>query len=113
MNPQSNKAQTDEKYKVITYEDNIVFNFTLPEDGKEKQLSKEVTLVWDETLEQFLDTYTNEKSYKVHSFKNEREKNRFIENIENATEEIIDQIDEEISQKMKFGFDYTSPTYED
>ncbi len=91
----------------------IVFNFTLPEDGKENQLSKEVTLVWDDTLENFLETEAKEKSYAIHSFKNERKKNRFIDSIENVTEEIIDQIDEEISQKMKFGFEYTSPTYED
>ncbi|QOP43567.1 hypothetical protein FJR45_06210 [Sulfurimonas sediminis] len=103
----------NEKYEVITYEENIVFNFTLPEDGKENQLSKEVTLVWDDVLEKFLETFTQEKSYTIHLFKHEKEKNRFIENIENVTEEIIDQIDEEISQKMKFGFDYTSPTYED
>ncbi|WP_151900331.1 hypothetical protein [Sulfurimonas hydrogeniphila] len=103
----------NKKYEVITYEENIVFNFTLPEDGKENQLSKEVILVWDDVLEKFLETFTQEKSYTIHSFKNAREKNRFIENIEKVTEEIIDQIDEDISQKMKFGFDYTSPTYED
>lgn len=113
MTTENKTSQSGEKYEVITYEDEIVFNFTLPEDDKENHLSKEVTLVWDDTLEKFFETHTKEKFYKIHSFKNEREKNRFVQNIENATEEVIDQIDEEISQKMKFGFDYTSPTYED
>jgi len=43
----------NKKYEVITYEDTIVFNFTLPEDGKENQLSKEVTpdfLIWTHTF---------------------------------------------------------------
>lgn len=45
--------------------------------------------------------------------KNEKEKDRFISHIENESDEIIDDVQEEISRKMKFSFDYTSPTYED
>ena len=41
------------------------------------------------------------------------EKDKFITNIENEADKIIEEVGEEISQKMKFRFDYTSPTYED
>ncbi|WP_297441745.1 hypothetical protein [Sulfurimonas sp.] len=79
MNSKNKTTTTEKKYEVIAYEDNIVFNFTLPGDDKENQLSKEVTLVWDDTLEKFFETHTKEKPYKIHSFKNEQEKSRLNE----------------------------------
>jgi len=33
--------------------------------------------------------------------------------VEDETENIIDQVSEEISQKTKFGVEYTSPTHDD
>lgn len=102
-----------EKYEVITYEENIVFNYTLPKEEEPQQLEREMTLVWEEDLEKFIETYGDEKSYKIHSFDKERDKNKFVAKVEDENDAIIDQVDEEIAQNMKFGFLYTSPTYED
>lgn len=101
------------KYEVITYEDVIVFNYTLPGEESVEQISRDVTLVWEDTIEKFFEAHTPEKPYTIHSFERERDKEKFIADIENQTEEMIDAVDEEIGQRMKFGHFYTSPTYED
>mgnify|MGYP005849172365 CR=1 FL=1 len=102
-----------EKYEVITYEENVIFNYTLPGEEAPDQLECEMTLVWEEDLDAFLEQFGAQKEYKLHSFLKERDKLRFISKLEDENDSIIDQVDEEISQRMKFGFLYTSPTYED
>jgi hypothetical protein len=102
-----------EKYEVITYEDIAVFNYTLPETDEKEQVEREMTLVWEDTLEKFFEAYNPQKPYKINTFDTEKQKNKFITNIDDENEKIIDEVDEEIGRKMKFGFDYTSPTYED
>lgn len=102
-----------DKYEVITYEDVIVFNYSLPGDEKKEQITREVTLVWEDSLEKFIEAYSSDKPYKINTFEKEKEKNKFINKIEDESEKIIDEVDAEIARKMKFGFDYTSPTYED
>ena len=102
-----------EKYEVITYEDIAVFNYSLPETEEQEQIEREITLVWEDTLEKFFETYTSDKPYKIHSFITQRQKEKFVDAIEAENENIIDEVDEEIGRKMKFSFDYTSPTYED
>ncbi|MDP2076672.1 MAG: hypothetical protein Q8N01_05945 [Sulfuricurvum sp.] len=102
-----------EKYEVITYEDIAVFNYSVPGLEEKEQIDREITLVWEDTLEKFFETYNPDRPYKIHSFDTEKQKNRFISAIDDENEKIIDEVDEEISRKMKFGFDYTSPTYED
>lgn len=101
------------EYEVMSYKDNVVFNYTLPEEETTHQIERELTLVWEDTLEKFFEQYNPQMPYKINSFKNEREKNRFLENMEAENDKIIDDVEEEISRKMKFSFDYTSPTYED
>ena len=102
-----------EKYEVITYKDIVAFNYTLPGEDKQGQISREVTLVWEDTLEKFFEVSKGEKPYKVNSFEKVQAKEWFITSIENETDKIIEEVEEEIAQKMKFGFEYTSPTYED
>lgn len=102
-----------EKYEVITYEDIAVFNYSVPGIEEKEHIEREITLVWEDTLEKFLETYDADRPYKINSFDTEKQKNRFITAIDDENEKIIDEVDEEISRKMKFGFDYTSPTYED
>ena len=102
-----------EKFEVITYEDIAVFNYSLPGTDVKEQIDREITLVWEDTLEKFFETYSAEKPYKINSFDTEKQKNKFIDNIDSENEKIIDDVDEEIGRKMKFAFDYTSPTYED
>ena len=105
--------QISKQYEVMTYEDSVVFNYSLPGEEAIKQITRELTLVWDDTLEKFFEEYNPEKPYKVNSFEKEKEKNKFITDIEDENEKVIDEVEEEISRKMKFSFDYTSPTYED
>lgn len=102
-----------DKYEVITYEDIAVFNYSLPGQEEKEQIEREITLVWEDTLEKFFETYTQEKPYKINSFETEKQKNKLIRDIDDENEKIIDEVDEEIGRKMKFAFDYTSPTYED
>lgn len=113
MNPSDKEMPMSKEYDVITYKDVIAFNFKLPGGDQEDQLEREVVLVWEGTFEEFLEETKKEKPYKISSFKNARAKERFITSIEEETEKIIDKVSEEISQKTKFGFEYTSPTYED
>ena len=102
-----------EKYEVITYEDIAVFNYSVPGVEEKEQIEREITLVWEDTLEKFFEAYNPDRPYKINSFDTEKQKNRFISAIDDDNDKIIDEVDEEISRKMKFGFDYTSPTYED
>ena len=113
MNPDSKELPMSEAYKVISYQDIIVFNYTLPGKDTEDQIDREVILVWEGTLEKFLEMSKSQKPYKIDSFRREQDMNRFITNIENETEKIIDEVEEEISQKMKFVSFFRSPTYED
>ncbi len=113
MNPPDIELPTSTEYDVITYKDTAVFNYTLPGDDKESQIEKEIILVWEGSFEDFLVETNKEKPYKINSFRNERAKERFITNIENEADKMIDEVSEELSQKTKFGFEYTSPTYED
>lgn len=102
-----------ESYEVISYKDDVVFNYTVSGDETVQQLSRELILVWEETLEKFLVEFKPAKPYKISSFKTEKEQKNFIAYLEHESDAIIDDVEEEISRKMKFSFDYTSPTYED
>ncbi len=44
---------------------------------------------------------------------NEKEKDKFIDDMDNENDKIMDNMEKEISRKMEFSFDYTSATYED
>lgn len=103
----------NDKYEVITYKDIAIFNYELPGIDQKEQIEREMTLVWEDTLEKFFEVYSPDKPYTTNTFETEKQKNRFINAIEDENEKIIDDVDEEIGRKMKFSFDYTSPTYED
>ena len=113
MTPSNTELPMSETYEVISYQDIIVFNYTLPGKDTEDQIDREVIFVWEGTLEKFLEESKSLKPYKIDSFKREQDKNRFIANIENDTEKIMDEVEDEISQKMKFGNFFRSPTYQD
>jgi hypothetical protein len=113
MNPSDTVTPVIEEFDVITYKDAAVFKYTLPGEDKEDEIEREIILVWEDTFEKFLEETNKEKPYKINSFKNARAKERFIASIEDETEKIIDEVSELISQRTKFGFEYTSPTYED
>lgn len=100
-------------YEVITYEETVGFNYTLPNEDETRTIEHTLTFIWRDTLEKFFEEYGKDKPYKTNTFKREREKNFFIEQLEGETEDIIDEVQEEIANKMKFGFDFSGQLHND
>ena len=69
-------------YEVITYTDMVAFNYTLPNDEEIQTIEHELTFIWEDTIEKFIEEHGTDKPYKVHTFKREREQRFFIEQIE-------------------------------
>ncbi len=113
----TNKEVTTQKedtvYEVITYTDIVAFNYTLPNEEETQTIEHELTFIWEDTIEKFLDEHGTGRPYKVHTFKREREQKFFIERIEGQTEDLIDEVEEEIANKMKFGFEFSGQLHND
>ena len=113
MSDEISPQETNRPYKVITYVDDVAFNYTLPDQEEPQSIEHELTFVWEDTLEKFFEEHGKDKAYKLHTFRREREQKFFIDQIENETEEIIDEVQEEIANKMKFGFDFSGQLHND
>lgn len=100
-------------YEVITYTDDVAFNYTLPDDEEPQTIEHEVTFIWEDTIEKFIEEHGADKPYKVHTFKREREQKFFIEQIEGRADDLIDEVQEEIANKMKFGFEFSGQLHND
>ena len=100
-------------YEVISYTDLVAFNYTLPDHHEPQTIEHELTFIWEDSIEKFIEEYGSDKSYKIHTFKQEREQKFFIDQIEGRTEDLIDEIEEEIANKMKFGFDFSGQLHND
>ena len=110
-----NNEQTPEinEFDVITYTEEVAFKYTLPDEDEERQIEHELTVVWEDTLEKFKEKFAEDKPYKINKFKRPREQRFFIEQIEGETEDLIDEVQEEIANKMKFGFDFSGQLHND
>ncbi len=107
-------AQKEDKaYEVITYIDDVAFNYTLPDEEEPQAIEHELTFVWEDTLEKFIEEHGANKPYKIQTFRREREQKFFIHQIESKTEDLIDEVQEEIANKMKFGFDFSGQLHND
>lgn len=107
-------SQKDNKvYEIISFTDTVAFNYTLPDDDKTQTIEHELTFIWEDTIDKFIEEHGTDKPYKVHTFKREREQKFFIEQIEGRTEDLIDEVQEEIANKMKFGFDFSGQLHND
>jgi len=100
-------------FEVITYIDEVAFNYTLPDEEEPRTLEHELTFVWEDTLEKFFEEHGKKKPYKINAFRREREKAFLIHQIESLTDDLIDEVQEEIANKMKFGFDFTGQLHND
>ncbi|PHR53881.1 MAG: hypothetical protein COA44_15020 [Arcobacter sp.] len=113
----TNNEETSQKeqnaYEVITYEDNVVFNYTLPEKEEPESLEHELTFIWEDTIEKFIEEHGADKPYKVNGFKRERARDIFLEQVEGRTDDLIEEVQEEIANKMKFGFEFTGQLHND
>jgi hypothetical protein len=112
-----NNDQTTEEnthpFEVITFIDEVAFNYTLPDEDEPRSIEHEVTIIWEDSLEKFFEEHGKEKPYKVHRFKRERERNFFVEQVEGEMDDLIDEVQEEIANKMKFGFDFSGQLHND
>ena len=76
-------TQTNETaFKVITYTQEVSFSYTLPEENEQQSIEHELTFVWEDTLQKFLDEHGAKTPYEIHTFKREREQKLFIEQVE-------------------------------
>ncbi|MDQ7042517.1 MAG: hypothetical protein Q9M34_03195 [Sulfurimonas sp.] len=107
-------SQTEQElYEVITYEDNVVFNYTLPGKDEQESIDHDLTFVWEGTLDEFIEEHGAEKPYKIQSFKRKRARDIFLEQIEGRTDDLIEEVQEEIANKMKFGFEFSGQLHND
>ena len=113
INNETTQDNEERKFKVLMYEETVEFKYTLPDDDEEKIIERDIKIVWEDTLDAFLEEHGSEKPYKVYTFRREREQKFFIDQIENETDELIDEVQEEIANKMKFGFDFSGQLHND
>jgi hypothetical protein len=112
--PENEQTPEESKpFKVITYTDEVAFNYTLPDEDEQRTLEHELTFVWEDTIEKFFEEHGKDKPYKIHEFRREREQAFLIHQIENLTDDLIDEVQEEIANKMKFGFEFTGQLHND
>jgi len=109
----SNNEKENNGFEVITYTETVGFNYTLPNEDEEKTIEHDLTIVWEDTLEKFFEEHGKDKPHKIHSFKREREQKNLIEQIESEAENLIDEVQETIANKMKFGFDFSGQLHND
>ena len=112
-NNEATSQKEDKAYEVIIYTDIVAFNYTLPDEEEPQTIERELTFIWEETLEKFVEEHGADKPYKIRTFRREREQKFFIDQIEGQTEDLIDEVQEEIANKMKFGFDFSGQLHND
>jgi hypothetical protein len=108
-----NNEEEANAYEVIVYTDDVSFNYTLPNEDETRTIEHELTSVWEESLEKFVEEHGADKPYKLHTFKREREQKFFIDQIESEADDLIEEVQEEIANKMKFGFDFSGQLHND
>ena len=101
------------EFQVITYVDVVAFKYTLPDEEEPRTLEHELTSVWEESLEKFFEEHGKDKPYRVHTFKREREQQNLINQVESEADDLIDEVQEEIANKMKFGFEFSGQLHND
>lgn len=109
LTPEENRKP----YKVITYTDDVSFNYTRPTDNEPQSIEEELTFVWEDTLEKFFEEYGEDKPFKMYAFKRENEQKILIDRIEDKTDDVIEEVQERIAGKMKFGFDFSGQLHND
>jgi len=111
----ANNEETSEnnEFDVIVYTEEVSFSYTLPNEDEPRTIEHELTTIWEDTLEKFKEEHGADKPYKIHAFKRPREQKFFIDQIESETEDLIDEVQEEIANKMKFGFDFSGQLHND
>lgn len=106
--------QNEEKtFEVITYDEEVEFKYTLPGEDEERIIECELTLVWEDSVEKFVEKYGDKMPYKINSFKFENQYNFFLHQLESRTDAQIEEVQEEIANKTKFGFEFSGQLHND
>ncbi len=106
-------AKEVKAYEVISYDEVVVFNYTLPDEEEPQSLDRELTFVWEDTIEKFIEEHGEDRPYKVHRFQREREQKKFLDQLEGLTDDLIEEVQEDIANKMKFGFEFSGQLHND
>ena len=106
------QTQDDKPFKVITYEEEVEFKYTLPDEDEERSIESEITFLWEDSLEEFIQEH-GDKPYNIHAFRQESQMKFFLHQLESRMEDQIEEVEEEIANKMKFGFEFTGQLHND
>lgn len=100
-------------FEVITYEEDVEFKYTLPDEEEPQTINRELTFIWEDSIEKFIEEHGADRPYKLYGFKRERARDIFLEQVEGRTDDAIEEVQEEIANKTKFGFEFTGPLHND
>ena len=100
-------------YEVITYDEEVEFKYTLPDEDEERVIEAELTFVWDDTIDKLKEELGEDKEYEIHRFKLEQHYRFFIDQVESRADDAIEEVEQEIANKMKFGFEFTGQLHND
>jgi hypothetical protein len=103
----------DYKYEVITYDEEVEFKYTLPDEDEERVIEAELTFVWEDSIEKLKEELGEDKEYKVHHFKLESHYRFFVDQVESRADDAIEEVEQEIANKLKFGFEFSGQLHND
>ena len=101
------------RYELISYQEEVEFKYTLSGEDEPRFIERELTFIWEDSVEKFIEEHGAEKPYKVSSYTRETEYRFFVKQIEDRTDDLIEEVEEEIANKMKFGFEFTGQLHND
>ena len=101
------------KYELISYVEEVEFKYTLPEEDEPRIIERELTFIWEDSVEKFIEEHGTQKPYRLNLYTRETEYKFFVNQIEDRTDDLIEEVEEEIANKMKFGFEFTGQLHND
>lgn len=107
------EEKEQKRYELISYQEEVEFKYTLADEDEPRSIERELTFIWEDSIEKFIEEHGSDKPYKINSYKRETEYRFFVDQIEGRTEDMIEEIEEEIANKMKFGFEFTGQLHND
>ena len=103
---------SENKFEVISYEDEVSFTFTL-EDGTQESIESEMTFIWEDTLDKFIEKFGADKEYNLRTFSMEKQYRFYVDQLESRIEDELEEIEQSIANKSKFGFEFTGQLHND
>ena len=103
---------SENKFEVISYEDEVSFTFTL-EDGTQESIESEMTFIWEDTLDKFIEKFGPDKEYNLRTFSMEKQYRFYVDQLESRIEDELEEIEQSIANKSKFGFEFTGQLHND